>query len=409
MKIAVFTDLYEPSACGGIISSIKAQKAALEALGHEVIVFCPGFQEEVREKNVIAVPSHRWLRVNGAVFCKRPGVVEDFILEKIPDFASFDLVHVHYEAGCSIAGVRLAQKFNLPLVQTMHGREDMAIMTNVPHPAKYATASLLCALHRHYLGHMQKVRRDQFQAPTYTRAKMWTLMVNHADQADMVITPSDHFAKKLEHYGVSKPVVPVSNGVPDELTKMKVMQRTLEDGAVLKMIWNSRCSKEKRLLSFLQALVGLKRPYLVYVYGDGNELKKAKKFAEKNHLKVKFYGAVKREKIFARMREAHLGIMASYNFDTQGMTLLEAEAVGLPVFFCDPAMMEVVPRGSYVMADGVEAGAMMIALENTPASEIGKMSKVMLSHREDAAQSKQLVRLLKVYKTAITNHAKQIK
>ena len=148
----------------------------------------------------------------------------------------------------------------------------------------------------------------------------------------------------------------------------------------------------------------MKRPYILYVYGAGNQLKEAKRFAKKHNLKVKFYGEVKREKIFERMKEAHLEVLASYNFDVQPMTLLEAQALGLPVFFCDPAMTEIVPMGSYVFANGPQAAAMQIALDDLPASQINKMSKIMMAHRKDVAQSKQAQKMLKVYKEAIAQH-----
>ncbi len=399
MKIAIFTDIYAPWGDGGIASSVKAQKDDLERLGHEVTVFCPGF--DAHEKSVVTVPSHKWLRVNRAVIAKRPGVVEDFVLKQKENFAEYDLVHVHYEASCSIAGARLARRFGLPLVQTMHGREDMAIQINVSHPWKYIVASILSGWHSRYIKHMIKVKKDKFQAPTRTRAKMWELMVNQAEVADVVLTPTNHFARKLEHYGVTRPIVAVSNGVPAELVNGKFLKRKMEDGAVLKMIWNSRVSKEKRIMPFLKSIAMLKRPYILYVYGDGNEFKRAKRFVEKNKLKVKFFGRKRRDKIVEKMQEAHFGIMASYNFDTQGMTLLEAEATGLPVFFCDPEMMEVVPAGSFVIAGGAEAEAMAIALEQILAQQVEEMSKIMLANREEVLQETQIAKLLAVYQTLV--------
>ena len=154
-------------------------------------------------------------------------------------------------------------------------------------------------------------------------------------------------------------------------------------------------------MPFLQALKHLKRPYVLHVYGGGNELKKAKRYAERNNLKVKFYGPVKREKIIERMKEAHLSVVVSYNFDVQPMTLLEAEATGLPVFFCDPTMREVVAPGGYVMADGPSAVAMQLALDNLPSGEITAMSKRMLTHRGEVLQAKQMKKLLDVYNEAI--------
>ena len=259
MKIAIFTDLYAPWVIGGIVSSIQAQKTELEKLGHEVIIFFPGLT--VGERGVVVVPSHKYLRLNGAILAKRPPVVERFILNKIRDFADFDLVHVHYEASCSLTGVRLARKFGIPLVQTMHGREDMAIALNIPRPLKTLVAKILNFMHGRYLPHVIKVRRDHFQAPTLARKNMWSLMVNQAEMADVVIAPSRHFAKKLEYYGVTRPIEVVSNGLPEGLVVQRFPMRRMQDGDVLKMVWNSRLSREKRILPFLQALTMVKRPY----------------------------------------------------------------------------------------------------------------------------------------------------
>lgn len=400
MRIAIFTDVYAPWAIGGIVSSVQAQRAELEKLGHEVTVFCPGLKP-AGDKGVVVVPSHKYLRINGAVVAKRPPKLEHFILEKVPDFAEFDLVHVHYEASCSLAGARLARRFGIPLVQTMHGREDMAVAINVPYPFKNLVGMTLNFLHGRYLPHTLKVKRDHFQAPTLARRAMWELMVNQAEVADVVIAPSMHFAKKLEYYGVTKPLQVVSNGLPAELVAQKFTIRKLQNGDVLKMIWNSRLSNEKRIMPFLQALTLVKRPYILYAYGDGNHLKKAQKYAKQHDLKVNFYGRQKREKIVAKMQEAHLAVMASYNFDTQGMTLLEAEATGLPVFFCDPAMQEVVPEGSFVLANGVEPAAMAIALDQLESEQIAKMSTVMLAHRQEVLEDVQVENLLDAYAIAL--------
>lgn len=401
MKIAIFTDIYAPWGDGGIPSSIKAQKNELERLGHEIVLFCPGYN--AREKGVINVPSHEHVEINGAIISKRPKKVEQFVLERFPNFADeFDLVHVHYEASCSLAGVRLARRFGMPLVQTMHGREDRAIEVNTPKLVRGFVARWLNKHHGNYLVHELRVKRDKFQAPTKLRARMWTLMVNHAEQADVVVVPSQHFGDKLEHYGVTKPIVVVSNGIDENLVKQKFRVRELEDGDVLKMIWNSRISREKRMMEFLAALRMLKRPYLLYAYGNGNDFKKAQKFVKKHGLKVKFYGPTTRQKIIDRMSESHLAVMASYNFDTQGMTLLEAEATGLPVFFCDPTMEEVVPQGSYVISGGPEPEAMAMALESLPPNRIADMSKIMLEHRSEVMSDVQVEKLLATYSLALS-------
>ncbi len=145
---------------------------------------------------------------------------------------------------------------------------------------------------------------------------------------------------------MTKKIVKISNGVNEEIVQNDFEVRIWKEGEPLHMIWNSRVSREKRMLPFLEGLRSLKRDYVLDVYGDGNELKKAQKFVKKNNLNVHFYGYRSRSEILTQMQKAHLAIMASYDFDTQGMTLLEAQATGLPVFFCDPAMQEVVPNST---------------------------------------------------------------
>ena len=269
MRIAVFTDIYAPWATGGIVSSIQAQKRELEKLGHTVVVFCPGFDSD--DPTVVTVPTFKRLKINETAVARTPQEIETAILDQRPEFGrEFDLVHAHYEAACSIAGIRLARRFGLPVVQTMHGREDMAIAVNVAPALRFGVAEALDLLHAQCLEHGVEVERDQFQAPTLTRARMWRLMVNHAESADIVVTPTRHFAEKLRHYGVTRPLRVVSNGVDEDLVTQEFQVRRLEEGAPLLMLWNSRVSHEKRIMPFLKAVAQLQRPRRV---GDlSNEL-----------------------------------------------------------------------------------------------------------------------------------------
>ena len=410
MKIAIFTDVFL-EVPGGIPSSINAQKESLKKLGHEVMIFCPGFEKTVKDSDVEIVPTHKWLRLNGAPVSKRPEKVIESVLAEYPKF-NFDIVHVHYEASCSIAGMKLARRFGRPLVQTMHGREDMAIKVNIPHPLKTVVGSLLCFLHGRYIPHPVCVKKDDDLADTIATAKMWTLMVNHANYADKVITPSEHFARRLKKYGVKKTIAVVSNGVADEMVAdigkrvEKVngsLVRKYEKGDNLRIFWNSRLSNEKRIMPFLQALNLMKTPYFFSACGDGNALNAAKKYVEKNGMKEKcvFYGRVPHEEVLDKMLGQHISATVSFGFDTQGLTLLEAEATGLPVFFCDPDMKESVPEGGYIKASGPSPREMARTLDKLAhePEQIEKMSKVMLEHRHEILQSTQIEKLLEVYKS----------
>lgn len=398
LKIAIFTDIYLEVA-GGIASSIKAQKKDLESLGHEVVLFCPG--KACDEKNVEILPTHKTIRFNKAPLSRSPKIVQKYVLRKYPDF-DFDVVHVHYEASASLAGMLLAKRFKKPLVVTMHGREDSAIAVNIPHPFKTFVGTVLNYAHSKYIPHPITIEKDDYLATTTVRAKLWTLMVNHANFADKVITPSTHFKNKLQYYGVKKDIEVVSNALNDDKNLADYKVRKWDGKGNLKLIWNSRLSREKRIVEFLKALSGLNH-YEFHVFGVGNELNLAKAYALAHKMNVKFYGSVPRDEILKKMQKCHLSVMTSYNFDNQPMTLLEASFTGLPVFFCDADMKEVVPEGGYVFSDGPDKKEMHRALEKVFADPdmIEKMSKTMIEKRSVTLQEVWTKKLLKIYQDVI--------
>ena len=408
MNIAIFTDIFL-EVPGGICSSIQAQKAGLEALGHKVTVFCPGWRQP-KDKSIVLVPTmSRRVKINGAPMSHAPEKVIEWVNRNFSMFNQFDIVHVHYEASCSIAGMKLARQYHIPLVQTMHGREDVAIQTNVPHPFKYIVASLLSFLHAGYIPHKVIVKKDDNLAPMRTRAKMWTLMVNHANFADEVITPSFHFAKKLKEYGVKREITRVSNAIDDAVADAEKwpVRKVGKDG-VLKIFWNSRVSNEKRVMVFLNAVKNaMDRGAQVKatICGDGNAEKQAKEYVYKNGLRsnVKFIGRVSHEKILGEMRDQHISVLTSYGFDIQPMTLLEAEATGLPVMICDPDMREVTAEAGTVFCKKPDAETIGKALYQLWAEpeRVEKLSAAMLAERKEVLVSTQVAKMLKVYKKAL--------
>lgn len=427
MRIAFFTDVFLKIP-GGIPSSIKAQKTALESLGHHVTIFCPGWKKQQpgismdkksrfsldknSNEDIIIVPSFKLLRPNGAPLAKSPTKIIKYINKLYPNFSSsFDLIHVHYEASCSIAGVKLAKKYHLKLVQTMHGREDIAIYTNVPTPLNYLVAPLLNFLHRKSLKSIQKrkitlPKKDDYLIKTSVHRNMWELMIRQASLADIVISPSQHFAKNLEHYHAAKTVHVVSNGIDDELLakySFKIRERQQNDP--LKIIWSSRVSKEKRILPFLESIKQSKyhKNIQLTVIGDGNQLQEAKAFAKTNlaDTKITFLGLVPHEELFQYEKDQHLSIINSYGFDTQGMTILEAIACGLPVIYTDPAMDENIPDHCGLRAKNNTPAAMAELLnyifENPEL--IKTMSKAALKASPSVMQSAQIKNLLNLYQS----------
>lgn len=425
LHIAIFTDVFL-GIPGGIPSSIRAQKTSLEALGHQVTIFCPGTQKDYsnplnkfgadHDPNIILVPTAKFL-VNGAPFSKWTKYVTRFIEKKYPNLAeTFDLFHIHYEATTSMAGLLLAKKYGIKVVQTMHGREDMAIAINVPHPFKTLAATGINLIHRTTLKSIaKKSPKPDYQnteiknlAPTIARREMWQMMVRQANLADQVITPSAHFAKKLQLFGVTHPISVISNGIADqEIANFTPKIRNYQRSEPLRILWFSRLSKEKRILPFLESLRIAQKlepnfRFIFTIIGDGNQMSKVQKFCKKHfdEASIKILGAIPHQEILQKYTEdQHLSIINSYQFDTQGLTILEAAACNLPVIYADPDMSEIVPNHGGLCAKSPTPHAMaelLLKIYHQP-EIIQKLSQNLAASEKTYLQSHQIKKLLDLY------------
>ena len=426
LRIAIFTDVFL-GIPGGIPSSIRAQKTALESLGHQVTIFCPGTQQDFEnplskfganhDPNIILVPTAKFL-INGAPFSKWTKEVVRFIEKKYPNLTeSFDLFHIHYEATTSMAGLILAKKYHIKTVQTMHGREDMAIAINVPHPFKTIAATGINLIHRTTLKSISKKSpKPDYQnpeiknlAPTIARREMWQMMVRQANLADQVITPSAHFAKKLQLFGVTRPISVISNGINDqEIANFTPQICTYQNHEPLRVLWFSRLSKEKRILPFLESLRIAQElePNFRFVFtiiGDGNQISKVRKFCKKHfdEASIKILGTIPHQEILQKYTEGqHLSIINSYQFDTQGLTILEAAACNLPVIYADPDMSEIVPNHGGLCAKSPAPRAMaelLLKIHRQP-ELIQKLSQNLAASEKTYLQSHQIEKLLDLYR-----------
>ncbi len=394
------------------MSSINAQKAALEARGHTVYIFSTGFPRskaqlaELASQNIFLVPSCKLFFRGLTPVSRRPKIIERWLLKTHPELRSFDIFYVHYEAGCSIAALRLAKILKIPSVQVMHGREDMGETNLIPFGLRTFVACALNFMHSWYLPHSTTVPRDNYLANNLAKAKMWTLMVNHANFADLVVSPSAHFKAKLAHYGVKTRIEVIKNAYPDAKFPTQPPLKNLAPNQTLRIIWHSRVSAEKRIMPFLRALNLLAKTnsnFTLDVYGGGGDFFRAKRFARRHHLPVKFHGNVPFETIQKSLTRAHLDVLVSYNFDTFGMTLIEAEAYNTPVFICDPDMQEVVPSGSFVLSSDPSPKQMAVSLArllNSP-ENIEKMSRIMQQHRPEILASARIQELERLFSDII--------
>jgi glycosyltransferase involved in cell wall biosynthesis len=395
------TDYYLPT-LGGVQTVIKAHREALEDAGHEVFVFCP-LSEPSADAHIVRLPTARGFAPDGYPFAWTPSAAAAVLLEGLRRRA-IDVVHVHTEMFAALAGFEAAQAQGVPVVQTMHGRIDVYTRSVLPLPS--VTTILLAAMHRRRLSH-DTAQLDPTAPYTATRTarRMWRLMVSQANHADHVIVPSRHFATKLVDQGVRTPLTVLSNGLEESvLTEVGMpLARVVEPGEDLRVVWCGRLSPEKRPEVFLDAarkLTGIRAE----MFGDGvARTRVSAASADLPEGRLTVHGAVPQSRVLEGMRDAHVLVSSSLDFDNQPMVILEAIASGLPVVVTDPDLAEMLPAGGGAVTSTPDAEGLVATLRelrDDPA-RITAMSTAAIAHRGEVAQHAHLDALLEVYRSIL--------
>ena len=401
MHIAVFTDYYLPT-LGGVQTSIKAQKDTLEAAGHTVTVFCP-LHEPSDDPTVVRLPTSSVIKPDGYPFCWPPRKVINAGVSHIEELGDIDIIHVHSEMGAAFAGVRASEIFNIPLVQSMHTRIDAYVRDVLPMP--HVSSIWLAWMHKHFVPRSSINLEQTSYTRTRLARRMWRVMVSQANHAQHVIVPSHHFAQKLQDQGVTKPLTVLSNGLdPSLVDKLHTSSpRHYSPGEDLRILWCSRMSNEKRPLVFLKAMKQLPDSVTVDMYGDGPNLPSVRRYIKHHRLgdRVHLHGGVPQSTVVEAMRDHHIFVLSSYDFDNQPMTLLEATAAGTPVVYCDADLGEVIPDDGGLLTNKPFAKniaeAIRYLLENP--SQVSTMSSHMLSSQTRTVQSPLTEQLLEIYES----------
>lgn len=396
------TDYYLPT-LGGVQTVIKAHKEELERHGHEVQVFAP-LAAPSSDPSVVRLPTACGFAPDGYPFTWSPSAASAFLREELRE-RRVDIVHVHTEMFAALAGFEAAHSLGLPIVQTMHGRIDVYTRSVLPLPS--VTTALLAAMHRRRMSHARaRVDSSSLYTRTPTARRMWRLMVSQANHADQVIVPSAHFAAKLFAQGVETPITVLSNGLEQSvLTELGVpTARTVAPGEPLRVMWCGRLSPEKRPEVFLDA-VSKVSGITGHMYGDGvARASVSRRAAGLPEGRITVHGGVPQSEVLAAMRQAHVLVSSSLDFDNQPMVLLEAIASGLPVIVTDPDLAETLPPGGGIVTPSPDAAGLAAALTRLrdDAVQLTRLSEAAIAHREQVAQSTHRAALLGVYEAALT-------
>ena len=353
MHIAMFLDQH-PRSLGGIQTSAMLQRKYLEKLGHKVTFVTPSSGKRLIERGFFTLPSwpltYNW-EFSFVANARRSRKRLDRSQRRRPD--KFDLVHIQADMWGAIIGIGFAQRNKLPIVMTSHFNLAAGTQEVI---GKFPAKFLFWLLSREFLKHLKLPLRE-------TTSDAWRYIQLITNQVDVVLVPSEHFGRDLKAHGVNSELRVMHNGVDDERiesTLASIKDEPHHNDKKIHLVWAGRFQREKRLIEFIEAVRLAKLENVVVdVYGRGplwNRTVSLVKSYELEH-QVILHGRAAHARMLTHFAKADALVQTSVGFETQGMTVFEAAAVGTPSILCDTNIAdEFEPGAHWVVQDSsVEA------------------------------------------------------
>jgi glycosyltransferase involved in cell wall biosynthesis len=330
------------------------QRKYLEKLGHKVTFVTPSSGKRLIERGFFTLPSwpltYNW-EYSFVANARRSRKRLDRSQRRRVD--KFDLVHVQADMWGAIIGIGFAQRNHLPVVMTSHFNLAAGTQEVI---GKYPSKFLFWLLSREFLKHLKLPLRD-------TTTDAWRYIQLITNQVDVVLVPSGHFGRDLKANGVTSELRVMHNGVDDERiesTLASIKDQPSHTDKKIHLIWAGRFQHEKRLLEFIEAVHQAKLDNVVVdVYGRGPLWKKTEELIKDYNLEkqIVLHGMAPHARMLAHFAKADALVQTSVGFETQGMTVFEAAAVGTPSILCDKNIAEEFEPGAHwtVEDDSVEA------------------------------------------------------
>jgi 1,2-diacylglycerol 3-alpha-glucosyltransferase len=363
MKILFISDVYFPRV-NGVSTSINTFVEQMQALGHEVHLIAPEYGLNANEaawikrvpaRKIYFDPEDRLMKV-GEVMKLLPILLDE----------QYDIVHINTPFVAHYLGIKLAEKLNIPCVETYHTFfEDY--------------------LH-HYLPWIPQ---------TVARGLARLISKQQCNAVDAIVAPSKPMLDVLRQYGVLSNAEVIPTGLQEH--SFKVMESIdfrqkygiAQDRPML--LYVGRVAFEKNIDFLLSVAQVLKDEYpelLLVVTGEGpaeaslHQLSKSLGI-ERN---IQFIGYLDRHtELNACYAAADIFVFASTS-ETQGLVILEAMAQGTPVV----AIAELGTASILVEGEGA-----LIATENT--LDFAEKVQLLLN---DTAQRKTLGQRAQAYARA---------
>lgn len=300
MKIAFFTDTYEPQV-NGVVTSINLFMNELRKNGNEVHIFCPHSKGLKANKYIHPLKS---IEFKPYPDCKIgiPGPRIFSITKKINP----DIIHIHVPAPIGLAGLSIAKALRIPILMTYH-----TFITD----------------YMDYLPLLKNKLTQKLNKKTIDKYTKWFY-----NRADAIIAPSTETKMFLKKIGIKREIIVLPTGI--KLSKIDLKRKINKKPIILHV---GRICKEKNIDVIIKAFNELQKmdaSLLITSFGPYEQ--ELKNLVKKLNLekKVRFTGFVSESKKEQLYKKADL-FVASSTTDTQGIVLLEAMKYGTPVIAAD--------------------------------------------------------------------------
>ncbi len=306
MRVLMVSDVYFPRV-NGVCTSIETFRGTLAAEGVDVRLVAPRYGEEPEQPDIVRVdawpvpvdPEDRMMTWRQA---------RDTVLREA---ASCDLIHIQTPFVAHYAGLHAARKLGKPVLATYHTFFEEYLY----HYARWLPRAWMRALARRF-----------------SRTQCNTL--------DAVIVPSTAMRARLAEYGVTRPMHVLPTGIPlgrfESGDRAGYRTKLGIDAHRPTVLFVGRVAHEKNIGFLVEAVAQarMRLPEILFlITGEGPAGKHLRAQVEALGLtgNVRFLGYLDRKRELPDCYAAADVFAFASRTETQGLVLLEAMAMGLPV------------------------------------------------------------------------------
>jgi len=315
MKILLLSDVYFPRV-NGVSTSIRTFAESLARMGHSVTIVAPDYGSAGKQAEhdgggayeVIRLPSRKVFFDPEDRLIKNSGMRG--ALARLA-LRTWDVIHIHTPFRAHTLGVRLAKVIRCPTVETYHTHFEEYVGLYLP----WLPSSLLRAFARHASRRL-------------------------CHQVDHLIVPSQQMVEVVERYGIRTALTVLPTGIDlDEFrggSGMAFRRKHGIDAGRPVLVTVSRLAREKNidfLIDVARRLVAEFPNVLFVVAGEGPDAPRLKQLGASLGLdnNLSFFGNLdRRTELLDCYRAGDIFVFASPT-ETQGLVLIEAMALGLPI------------------------------------------------------------------------------